>query len=66
MKIKTHEPSTHERWAHLRFSVVGHLLAAPPARGELQAELERLAAKPWRHPVTNAPTHFGVSTIARW
>lgn len=66
MKIKHHEPSTHERWANLRFSVVGHLLAAPPARGELQAELERLAEKRWRHPVTNAPTHFGVSTISRW
>lgn len=66
MKIKQHEPSTHERWANLRFSVVGHLLAAPPAHGELQAELERLAAKAWRHPVTNTPTHFGVSTIGRW
>jgi hypothetical protein len=28
-----------ERWAHLRFSVVGPLLAAPPERGALQAEL---------------------------
>lgn len=66
MKIKRHEPSTHERWANLRFSVVGHLLAAPPARGELQRELERLAEKSWRHPVTSAPTRFGVSTISRW
>jgi hypothetical protein len=66
MKIRTHEPTTHERWANLRFSVVGHLLAAPPARGELQRELERLAEKKWRHPITSAPTMFGVSTIERW
>jgi hypothetical protein len=37
--------ATHERWANLRFSVVGHLLAAPPRRGDLQRELERLADK---------------------
>src|SRR5437867_9373600 len=56
----------HERWAHLRFSVVGPLLAAPPARGELQAALETLAAKSWLHPITGTPTQFGVSTIERW
>jgi transposase InsO family protein len=56
----------HERWAHFRFSVVGPLLAAPPSHGELQCELERLAAKMWCHPITGAPTHFGVSTIQRW
>jgi putative transposase len=66
MKLRPHEPTTHERWANLRFSVVGHLLAAPPPHGELQAELERLAAKPWRHPITNQPTRFGLSTIQRW
>jgi putative transposase len=46
------DEATHQRWAHLRFSIVGPLLAAPPARGELQAELERLAAKEWLHPKT--------------
>jgi transposase InsO family protein len=46
--------------------VVGHLLAAPPARGDLQRELELLAAKKWRHPITGAPTTFGISTIERW
>ncbi|MGH7633502.1 MAG: IS481 family transposase, partial [Gemmatimonadaceae bacterium] len=60
------KPPVHERWAHLRFSVVGPLLSAPPARGELQAALEALAAKSWLHPVTGAPTQFGVSTIERW
>jgi putative transposase len=56
----------YQRWAHLRFSIVGPLLAAPPARGELQAQLETLAAKQWLHPVTGQPVRFGVSTIQRW
>jgi transposase InsO family protein len=42
------------------------LLAAPPPRGDLQSELERLAEKHWRHPVTSKPTRFGFSTISRW
>jgi len=42
------------------------LLAAPPARGELQAALETLAEKSWLHPVSGEPTRFGVSTIERW
>lgn len=59
-------PRSHERWAHLRFSVVGGLLASPPASGELRAELERLAEKPWRHPTTGELVRFGLSTIERW
>jgi putative transposase len=58
--------NTPQRWAHLRFSIVGPLLAAPPARGELQAQLEKLAAKHWLHPVTGQPVRFGLSTIQRW
>jgi transposase InsO family protein len=46
--------------------VVGPLLAAPPARGALQAALAALAATSWLHPVSGAPTQFGVSTIERW
>jgi len=57
---------THQRWAHLRFSIIGPLLAAPPARGELEAELKKLAAKSWLHPVTGQSAHFSVSTIERW
>jgi len=34
----------HDLWARLRFSVIGQLLAAPPERGALQAELEALVA----------------------
>jgi transposase InsO family protein len=55
-----------ERWARVRFGVVGSLLAAPPPRGELQKELERLAEKIWRHPITGEPDRFGFSTIERW
>ncbi len=56
----------HDRWAHLRFSVVGPLLAAPPAQGELKTELERLSAKEWLHPISLQPVSFAVSTIERW
>jgi transposase InsO family protein len=59
-------PRASERWAHLRFSVVGSLLASPPAPGELRAELERLAERLWRHPTSGEPARFGVSTIERW
>jgi hypothetical protein len=43
-------PRDRERWAHLRFSVIGQLLAAPPPNGELRAEIEALAARQWHHP----------------
>lgn len=55
-----------ELWANLRFSIVGPLLAAPPAQGELQGQLQQLAAKYWLHPISGQPTRFGVSTIQRW
>jgi transposase InsO family protein len=57
---------SHERWAQLRFSIVGPLLAAPPGPGELRGEIEQLAAKQWRHPITGQPVRFGFSTIERW
>ena len=56
----------HERWARLRFSIIGALLAAPPAKGALRVALEQLAAREWRHPSTGAPVRFGVSTLERW
>ena len=59
-------PTIHERWALLRFSIIGRLLAAPPPRGALRTELARLASCSWRHPVTEESTRFGVSTIERW
>ncbi len=54
------------RWAELRFSVIGGLLASPLPRGELCRELEALAAKRWRHPDDDQWITFGVSTIERW
>jgi transposase InsO family protein len=55
-----------ERWAHLRFAVIGPLLAAPPAPGALKAALIALADTPWLHPLTGEPTRFAFSTIERW
>lgn len=64
---KTEENArNHERWAHFRFSVVGHLLAAPPARGELKVALAELAAQEWRHPISGERVRYAVSTIERW
>ena len=53
-------------WARLRFAIVGALLAAPPAPGELGPALDRLAAHTWRHPTTGEPLRFARSTIERW
>ena len=58
--------SLHDRWARLRFSIIGPLLAAPPSRGELSGALAALAQKEWSHPVTGEPTRFAVSTVERW
>ena len=40
----------HDRWARLRFAVVGPLLASPPPQGRLRTELERLSQRDWEHP----------------
>ncbi|MEE9279752.1 MAG: DDE-type integrase/transposase/recombinase [Myxococcota bacterium] len=58
--------SRHDRWARFRFSVIGRLLAAPPARGALQGEIRRLAEQSWSHPITGEPVRFGISTFERW
>ena len=55
-----------ERWARLRFAVVGPLLASPPPAGRLRAELGRLAAREWEHPCGKGPVRFALSTIERW
>ena len=55
-----------DRWARLRFAIVGPLLAAPPVAGELHEAVTVLAAKTWRHPFTGLDVRFGVSTIERW
>lgn len=60
------EPRPTERWARLRFAIIGPLLAAPPPPGELAAALGELAAKTWTHPTTGQPLTFSRSTIERW
>lgn len=58
---------TEQIWAEFRFSVIGSLIAAPPAeRGELRDALRELARKRWTHPVTGEPVQFAESTIERW
>jgi putative transposase len=54
------------RWARLRFSIIGPLLAAPPEPGELSERLRQLAEKSYQNPSTKLTIRFGVSTIERW
>lgn len=60
------QPPGGDRWAHLRFAIVGPLLAAPPRRGQLKPALGVLAAQVWRHPITTEAVGFCFSTIERW
>src|SRR5260370_13400118 len=55
-----------DRWARLRFAIVGPLLAAPPEPGQLRELVTVLAARHWRHPITGEDVQFGRSTIERW
>ena len=57
---------SQERWAHLRFSIVGRLLAAPPAQGALKNALDELAKQHWRHPTRGGSAKFAFSTIEHW
>ena len=60
------EVSDRDQWARFRFSVIGPLLAAAPAGGELQQALQELAAREYQHPLSKRPITLGVSTIERW
>lgn len=60
------DPPKRDRWARLRFAIIGPLLAAPPPTRELHGALRALAAKTWRHPVSGLDVRFGVSTLERW
>lgn len=62
----TADPPKRDRWARLRFSIIGPLLAAPPEPRQLGGALAALAAKTWRHPVTGLDVRFSVSTLERW
>jgi putative transposase len=60
------DPGDRDRWARLRFAVIGPLLAAPPAKGELQGALRALSQRTWKHPTSGSPIQFGKSTLERW
>lgn len=60
------DPVHRDRWARLRFAIIGPLMAAPLPPGELHGALRLLAAKNWRHPVSGLDITFGVSTLERW
>jgi len=60
------EIDPNDAWARLRFSVIGHLLAAPPERGALDAAFDELSRRDWRHPVTREPVRFSKKAIERW
>ena len=60
------DPSQRDRWARLRFSIIGPLLAAPPQAGDLQDALSLLVAKTWRHPTSGLDVTFGLPTLQRW
>ena len=56
-----------QKWARLRFSIIGPLLTSPPKHGQLRAEFEKLAKKRWQHPTKEEEsTCFSVSTLERW
>lgn len=58
--------SRSEAWAAFRLSVIGHLLASPPQRGELKPALQELSEREWEHPITKNPVCIGFSTLENW
>jgi len=55
-----------ERWARLRFAIIGPLLASPPARGELQQAFRELSQQRWRHPINGTDYAISAGTVERW
>ena len=53
------------RWARLRFSIIGQLLASPPEPGELSRRIDELAGRSWKHPTTGEGLRFSSKTIER-
>ena len=56
----------NQRWAQVRFAIVGTLLARTPARGALRDQLMALSSQIWNHPVSNMPVRFSFGSIRRW
>jgi len=56
-----------ERWARLKFLVIGALLEQPPKRGELAERLRELSEQSWSHPTRRDETvQFAPATIESW
>ncbi|MCP4375145.1 MAG: transposase family protein [bacterium] len=55
-----------DRWARLRFSIIGPLLSAPPKRGQLHKKLRELSRRRWKHPVNGTDVRFSTATLERW
>ena len=64
--MEKNEATGAERWARLRFAIIGRLLAAPPARGALRPALMHLAEQTWTHPIRGLPVRFSFATLERW
>lgn len=54
------------RWARLRFSIIGSLLASPPPDGELWGHIVTLSERPWKHPSRDEMVKYRPKTIERW
>ena len=55
-----------DRWARLRFAIIGPLLAAPPKWGALHKQLLDLSKCRWQHPVNGTDVRFSHATLERW
>lgn len=59
--------TTAERWARLKFVVIGELLERPPKRGELAERLRALSERSWSHPSRSGESvRFAPATIETW
>ena len=58
--------STATQWARFRFSVIGSLLSAPLARGDLKPAIQSLAESIWTHPITGQDVQYAATTIEGW
>jgi putative transposase len=56
---------TRLRWARLRFSIIGQLLASPPEPGDVANRIGELARRSWKHPTTGESIRFSDKTIER-
>lgn len=61
----TNDTPARLRWARLRFSIIGPLLASPPEPGELSQRIRALAETPWQHPTTREVLRYSAKTIER-